>query len=102
VWAKVIKKELYLKAVGLISLENAKINMAEDVLLYYPLINISNTIFHLSKNLYNYQINNFSITKTLTLQNIKTNIQEQDNVLYLLKKMQYNYNFNLTLLKLIE
>ncbi|EKP0533605.1 glycosyltransferase family 2 protein, partial [Campylobacter jejuni] len=91
VWAKVIKKELYLKAVGLISLENAKINMAEDVLLYYPLINISNTIFHLSKNLYNYQINNFSITKTLTLQNIKTNIQEQDNVLYLLKKMQYNY-----------
>ncbi|EGO3189547.1 glycosyltransferase family 2 protein [Campylobacter jejuni] len=102
VWAKVIKKELYLKAVGLISLENAKINMAEDVLLYYPLINISNTIFHLSKNLYDYQINNFSITKTLTLQNIKTNIQEQDNVLYLLKKMQYNYNFNLTLLKLIE
>ncbi|EDH1457400.1 glycosyltransferase [Campylobacter jejuni] len=102
VWAKVIKKELYLKAVGLISLENAKINMAEDVLLYCPLINISNTIFHLSKNLYNYQINNFSITKTLTLQNIKTNIQEQDNVLYLLKKMQYNYNFNLTLLKLIE
>ncbi|EJA0750956.1 glycosyltransferase family 2 protein [Campylobacter jejuni] len=102
VWAKVIKKELYLKAVGLILLENAKINMAEDVLLYYPLINISNTIFHLSKNLYNYQINNFSITKTLTLQNIKTNIQEQDNVLYLLKKMQYNYNFNLTLLKLIE
>ncbi|EAH6782751.1 glycosyltransferase family 2 protein [Campylobacter jejuni] len=102
VWAKVIKKELYLKAVGLISLENAKINMAEDVLLYYPLINISNTIFHLSKNLYNYQINNFSITKTLTLQNIKTNIQVQDNVLYLLKKMQYNYNFNLTLLKLIE
>ncbi|HEF6145955.1 TPA: glycosyltransferase family 2 protein [Campylobacter jejuni] len=102
VWAKVIKKELYLKAVGLISLENAKINMAEDVLLYYPLINISNTTFHLSKNLYNYQINNFSITKTLTLQNIKTNIQEQDNVLYLLKKMQYNYNFNLTLLKLIE
>lgn len=102
VWAKVIKKELYLKAVGLISLENAKINMAEDVLLYYPLINISNTIFHLSKDLYNYQINNFSITKTLTLQNIKTNIQEQDNVLYLLKKMQYNYNFNLTLLKLIE
>ncbi|EKM1527340.1 glycosyltransferase family 2 protein [Campylobacter jejuni] len=102
VWAKVIKKELYLKAVGLISLENAKINMAEDVLLYYPLINISNTIFHLSKNLYNYQINNFSITKTLTLQNIKTNIQEQDNVLYLLKKMQYNYNFNLILLKLIE
>ncbi|EAJ9428301.1 glycosyltransferase family 2 protein [Campylobacter jejuni] len=102
VWAKVIKKELYLKAVGLISLENAKINMAEDILLYYPLINISNTIFHLSKNLYNYQINNFSITKTLTLQNIKTNIQEQDNVLYLLKKMQYNYNFNLTLLKLIE
>ncbi|ECP8719760.1 glycosyltransferase family 2 protein, partial [Campylobacter jejuni] len=102
VWAKVIKKELYLKAVGLISLENAKINMAEDVLLYYPLINISNTIFHLSKNLYNYQINSFSITKTLTLQNIKINIQEQDNVLYLLKKMQYNYNFNLTLLKLIE
>ncbi|EAL2427200.1 glycosyltransferase family 2 protein [Campylobacter jejuni] len=101
-WAKIIKKELYLKAVSLISLENAKINMAEDVLLYYPLINISNTIFHLSKNLYNYQINNFSITKTLTLQNIKTNIQEQDNVLYLLKKMQHDYNFNLTLLKLIE
>ncbi|EAL1765228.1 glycosyltransferase family 2 protein [Campylobacter jejuni] len=102
-WGKVIKKELYLKAFNLIPLEkNTKINMAEDVLLYYPLINISNTIFYLSKNLYNYQINNSSITGTLTSQNIKTNIQEQDNVINLLKKMQYNYNFNLALLLLID
>ncbi|MBT0794953.1 glycosyltransferase family 2 protein, partial [Campylobacter lari] len=88
-WGKVIKKELYLKAFSLIPLEkNTKINMAEDVLLYYPLINISNTIFHLSKNLYNYQINNSSITGTLISQNIKTNIQEQDNVINLLKNIQ--------------
>ncbi|EAK1936862.1 glycosyltransferase family 2 protein [Campylobacter jejuni] len=102
-WGKVIKKELYLKSFSLIPLEkNTKINMAEDVLLYYPLINISNIIFHLSKNLYNYQINNSSITGTLTSQNIKTNIQEQDNVINLLNKIQYNYNFNLALLLLID
>lgn len=60
--------------------------MAEDVLLYYPLINISNTIFHLSKNLYNYQINNSSITGTMVLQNIKTNMHEQDSIATLLKR----------------
>ncbi|EAL2829966.1 glycosyltransferase family 2 protein [Campylobacter lari] len=102
-WGKVIKKELYLKAFSLIPLEkNTKINMAEDVLLYYPLINISNTIFHLSKNLYNYQINNSSITGTMVLQNIKTNIQEQDSIATLLKKMQHNYSFNQSLLFLID
>ncbi|MCR8683867.1 glycosyltransferase family 2 protein [Campylobacter sp. LMG 17559] len=102
-WGKVIKKELYLKAFSLIPLEkNIKINMAEDVLLYYPLINISNTIFHLSKNLYNYQINNSSITGTMILQNIKTNMQEQDSVTTLLKKMQHNYSFNQSLLFLID
>ncbi|EAJ6153161.1 glycosyltransferase family 2 protein [Campylobacter lari] len=102
-WGKVIKKELYLKAFSLIPLEkNTKINMAEDVLLYYPLINISNAIFYLNKNLYNYQISNSSITGTLTSLNIKTNIQEQDNVTNLLKKIQYNYNFNLALLFLIN
>ncbi|EAK0817867.1 glycosyltransferase family 2 protein [Campylobacter lari] len=102
-WGKVIKKELYLKAFSLIPLEkNTKINMAEDVLLYYPLINISNAIFYLNKNLYNYQISNSSITGTLTSLNIKTNIQEQDNVTNLLKKIQHNYNFNLALLFLIN
>ncbi|EAH7585454.1 glycosyltransferase [Campylobacter lari] len=102
-WGKVIKKELYLKAFSLIPLEkNTKINMAEDVLLYYPLINISNTIFHLSKNLYNYQINNSSITGTIILQNIKTNMQEQDSITTLLKKMQHNYSFNQSLLFLID
>ncbi|MCV3424390.1 glycosyltransferase [Campylobacter sp. CNRCH_2013_0671h] len=102
-WGKVIKKELYLKAFSLIPLEkNTKINMAEDVLLYYPLINISNAIFYLKKNLYNYQISNSSITGTLTSLNIKTNIQEQDNVTNLLKKIQHNYNFNLALLFLIN
>ncbi|HGF9815039.1 TPA: glycosyltransferase family 2 protein [Campylobacter lari] len=102
-WGKVIKKELYLKAFSLIPLEkNTKINMAEDVLLYYPLINISNIIFYLNKNLYNYQINNFSITGTLILQNIKANMQEQDNVVNLLKKIQYEYRFNVALLFLID
>ncbi|MCW1361096.1 glycosyltransferase [Campylobacter jejuni] len=102
-WGKVIKKELYLKAFSLIPLEqNTKINMAEDVLLYYPLINISNTIFHLSEVLYNYQINNSSITGTIVSQNIKTNMQEQDNVVVLLKKMQCSYNFNSALLFLID
>lgn len=76
--------------------------MTEDVLLYYPLINISNTIFHLSKNLYSYQINNSSITRTMILQNIKTNMQEQDSIATLLKKMQHNYNFNQSLLFLID
>ncbi|QOR00891.1 glycosyltransferase family 2 protein [Campylobacter sp. 2014D-0216] len=103
IWGKVIKKELYLDAFDLIPLEkNIKINMAEDVLLYYPLINISNTIFCLNKNLYNYQINNSSITGVSTLQNINTNIQQQDNVVNLLKKIQHNYNFNLALLFLIK
>ncbi|EAK6286547.1 glycosyltransferase family 2 protein [Campylobacter lari] len=102
-WGKVIKKELYLKAFSLIPIEkDTKINMAEDALLYYPLINTSNHIFYLERALYNYCINPTSICNLKTLENINKNIEEQNDVLNILKYIQNKNNFNLGLFFLIK
>ncbi|WP_279434197.1 benzoate transporter [Campylobacter volucris] len=102
-WGKAIAKELYLEAFNAIPLEkHTKINMAEDVLLYYPMLNLTNNIFYLNKILYNYQVNNFSISNLKTLENIKKILLEQDDVVLLLKSIHNKYTFNLPLLVLID
>ncbi|EAI8628371.1 glycosyltransferase family 2 protein, partial [Campylobacter jejuni] len=65
-WAKIIKKDIYLKAFNMLNLKKEiKINMAEDALLYYPLTILSNEIFYLTQPLYTQHVNSNSITNNI-------------------------------------
>lgn len=67
-WAKIIKKDIYLKAFNMLNLKKEiKINMAEDALLYYPLTILSNEIFYLTQPLYTQHVNSNSITNNCLL-----------------------------------
>ncbi|MBC5858383.1 benzoate transporter [Campylobacter jejuni] len=86
-WAKIIKKDIYRKAFNMLNLKKEiKINMAEDALLYYPLINISNTIFYLEQPLYTQYVNSNSMTNNINY--LETNIQEHKIVLDILKSIK--------------
>ncbi|WP_279176822.1 glycosyltransferase family 2 protein, partial [Campylobacter insulaenigrae] len=100
-WGKVIQKDLYMQAFYALNLqEHIKINMAEDALLYYPLINHSNNIFYLNKNLYNYCINSSSISGKKSISHIQNNINEHELVLKILQNIKSKKN--IALLSLIQ
>ncbi|HEB9354113.1 TPA: glycosyltransferase family 2 protein [Campylobacter coli] len=86
-WGKLIRKELYLEAFASLRLEqDVKINMAEDVLLYYPMLNQAQEIGYMNDNLYHYMLNNDSICNTKNKLLIENNIKEQYLVLNYLKQ----------------
>ncbi|HEC1776427.1 TPA: beta-1,3 galactosyltransferase [Campylobacter lari] len=86
-WAKIIKKDIYLKAFNMLNLKKEiKINMAEDALLYYPLTILSNEIFHLTQPLYTQHVNSNSITNNIN--SLEANIQEHKIVLDVLKSIK--------------
>lgn len=86
-WAKIIKKDIYLKAFNMLNLKKEiKINMAEDALLYYPLTILSNEIFHLRQPLYTQHVNGNSITNNIN--SLEANIQEHKIVLDVLKSIK--------------
>ncbi|EAI2635066.1 glycosyltransferase family 2 protein, partial [Campylobacter jejuni] len=86
-WAKIIKKDIYLKAFNMLNLKKEiKINMAEDALLYYPLTILSNEIFYLTQPLYTQHVNSNSITNNIN--SLEANIQEHKIVLNVLKSIK--------------
>lgn len=86
-WAKIIKKDIYLKAFNMLNLKKEiKINMAEDALLYYPLTILSNEIFYLTQPLYTQHVNSNSITNNIN--SLEANIQEYKIVLNVLKSIK--------------
>ncbi|EJK3646783.1 beta-1,3 galactosyltransferase [Campylobacter jejuni] len=86
-WAKIIKKDIYLKALQHVkSQKKIKINMAEDALLYYPLTILSNEIFYLTQPLYTQHVNSNSITNNIN--SLEANIQEHKIVLNVLKSIK--------------
>ncbi|ELX4999392.1 beta-1,3 galactosyltransferase [Campylobacter jejuni] len=86
-WAKIIKKDIYLKAFNMLNLKKEiKINMAEDALLYYPLTILSNEIFYLTQPLYIQHVNSNSITNNIN--SLEANIQEHKIVLNVLKSIK--------------
>ncbi|EPP2789820.1 beta-1,3 galactosyltransferase [Campylobacter jejuni] len=86
-WAKIIKKDIYLKAFNILNLKKEiKINMAEDALLYYPLTILSNEIFYLTQPLYTQHVNSNSITNNIN--SLEANIQEHKIVLNVLKSIK--------------
>ncbi|MFY4724218.1 glycosyltransferase family 2 protein [Campylobacter jejuni] len=86
-WAKIVKRDIYLEAFAILNLKKEiKINMAEDVLLYYPLMILSNEIFYLAEPLYTQYVNNNSITNNT--KSLETNIQEYEIVLNILKSIK--------------
>ncbi|EDP7153428.1 beta-1,3 galactosyltransferase, partial [Campylobacter jejuni] len=86
-WAKIIKKDIYLKAFNMLNLKKEiKINMAEDALLYYPLTILSNEIFYLTQPLYTQHVNSNSITNNIIF--LEANIQEHKIVLNVLKSIK--------------
>lgn len=92
IWAKLIKKDLYLQAYTTLNIEkDVKLNMAEDVLLYYPMLNKAEKIGYLNEDLYHYMINNNSICNIKDKLVIEKNIKDQYLVLDYLKQ---NYIFN--------
>ncbi|ENT6502287.1 beta-1,3 galactosyltransferase [Campylobacter jejuni] len=103
-WAKIIKKDIYLKAFNMLNLKKEiKINMAEDALLYYPLTILSNEIFYLTQPLYTQHVNSNSITNNIN--SLEANIQEHKIVLNVLKSIKnkktplYIYLLKIQLLK---
>lgn len=87
IWAKIIKKDIYLKAFNMLNLKKEiKINMVEDALLYYPLTILSNEIFHLTQPLYTQHVNGNSITNNIN--SLEANIQEHKIVLDVLKSIK--------------
>lgn len=87
IWAKLIKKDLYLQAYANLNLkEDLKLNMAEDVLLYYPMLNKAEKIGYLNQNLYHYTINSNSICNVKDKTFIQKNIKDQYLVLDYLKQ----------------
>ncbi len=90
-WAKIIKKDIYLKAFNMLNLKKEiKINMAEDALLYYPLTILSNEIFYLTQPLYTQHVNSNSITNNIN--SLEANIQEHKIVLNVLKSIKNKKN----------
>ncbi|EAI2766358.1 glycosyltransferase family 2 protein [Campylobacter jejuni] len=86
-WAKIIKKDIYLKAFNMLNLKKEiKINMTEDALLYYPLTILSNEIFYLTQPLYTQHVNSNSITNNIN--SLEANIQEHKIVLNVLKSIK--------------
>ncbi|ECP1130174.1 beta-1,3 galactosyltransferase [Campylobacter jejuni] len=86
-WAKIIIKDIYLKAFNMLNLKKEiKINMAEDALLYYPLTILSNEIFYLTQPLYTQHVNSNSITNNIN--SLEANIQEHKIVLNVLKSIK--------------
>ncbi|EAJ1522771.1 glycosyltransferase family 2 protein, partial [Campylobacter jejuni] len=91
-WGKLIRKKLYLEAFASLKLEkDVKINMAEDVLLYYPMLSQAQKIAYMNCNLYHYVPNNNSICNTKNEVLVKNNIQELQLVLNYLRQ---NYILN--------
>lgn len=91
-WGKLIRKKLYLESFASLRLEkDVKINMAEDVLLYYPMLSQAQKIAYMNCNLYHYVPNNNSICNTKNEVLVKNNIQELQLVLHYLRQ---NYILN--------
>lgn len=65
--------------------------MAEDVLLYYPMLSQAQKIAYMNCNLYHYVPNNNSICNTKNEVLVKNNIQELQLVLHYLRQ---NYILN--------
>ncbi|EAK9868512.1 benzoate transporter [Campylobacter lari] len=100
IWAKVIKKDLYLKAFQSLNInEQIKINMAEDALLYYPLVCLANNIFYTDKTKYYFNNLNYnSITKNDMIKH--QNLREIQLVNKILSDIKFKES-NLALLNLM-
>lgn len=93
IWAKLIKREVYIKAFDCSNIDHLKLNVAEDVLLYYPMISVSKNIRYINKHFYNYCFNKDSISNVRNLSATRVMIDEHDLVLKLLKLTSKNNNF---------
>ncbi|ULO02440.1 glycosyltransferase, family 2 [Campylobacter sp. RM5004] len=80
---KCVKKDLYLKSITFIDI-TSKINMAEDALVFYFILNCSKNIISVSTYLYKYYINSNSIMNTGNLKKIKANISTEKYVINLI------------------
>ena len=93
IWAKLIKKELFLKAINLIHTQN-RLVMAEDALMSYVIANLCNSVALRKEMIYKYYEDTSSITKSCDFDRYIKIKASYFDVINLIEKIQKTNNFD--------
>ena len=93
IWGGVFNRDMYLKAFEILGAK-CRITMAEDVLMNFVLLNLSNKFCHISDILYYYRNNPDSSTKTTNKEIIARNSKDRIFVIKKIKELSKKHKFD--------